>query len=171
MRKKFYYIDEDYINTIQKIDKKVLLNKSLNRKRPYLGIIYLINDITYFIPIASFKEKHNNIKNSQIDIVKIYDKNNKGIAILQLNNMIPVPLNKVHLLDIKKLKSSNNKDDIDYANLLQKELDFINKKEIIEIINHKINKLRKIYKQQRNIQIINRCCDWDKIEEFCNNFK
>ena len=39
---KIYFIDEEYINYLRKIDKNVAYNK--NTGRPYIGVVYTYNN-------------------------------------------------------------------------------------------------------------------------------
>ena len=40
-------IKEDYINYLRTKESKVLTNK--NEKRPYIGVVYIINNLNYYI--------------------------------------------------------------------------------------------------------------------------
>ena len=60
------------------------------------GIVFQINDLKYFAPLSSFKEKHKKMSDS-IDFIKI-----KNYAVINLNNMFPVPEGKYTYVDISK---------------------------------------------------------------------
>ena len=57
--------------------------------RPFVGIIILLNDRQYCVPLSSPKEKHESMKNS-VDFHRILDSRGKLIGVLDFNNMIPV---------------------------------------------------------------------------------
>lgn len=50
---KFYYISQEYINHIRKIDDKVS-----TKNRPYLGIVFKNQNYIYLAPLYSAREKH-----------------------------------------------------------------------------------------------------------------
>ena len=61
---KFYYIKNSYIDFLRQYDSRILYNK--NEARPYIGIVFEINGIKYYAPLASPKAKHMNMKNGLI---------------------------------------------------------------------------------------------------------
>ena len=65
--------------------------------------------IKYFAPLSSFKDKHKKMRES-IDFIKI-----KDYAVINLNNMIPVPDSQIVDIDINKEKEPS------YRYLLQAE--------------------------------------------------
>ena len=93
-----YYIDLKYIRNLSNVDDNVMSISPQRgkEKRPFVGVIVLVNGEKYCIPLTSPKDKFKNRK-SQIDFIKIFDesrrdKNNqfKLIGVLNINNMIPV---------------------------------------------------------------------------------
>lgn len=50
---KIYYLKNDYIDYLRQFDNKVAYNK--NSTRPYVGIVYRINEFNYFAPLSSPK--------------------------------------------------------------------------------------------------------------------
>ena len=52
----FYIIDEDYINYLSKFDNHIAYNK--NQKRPYIGVVIVVEEHYYFAPLFSPKAKH-----------------------------------------------------------------------------------------------------------------
>jgi len=62
----FYIIDDGYINYLSQFDKHIAYNK--NQKRPYIGILIIVDNHYYFAPLFSPKLKHkkvSNIKNNK----------------------------------------------------------------------------------------------------------
>lgn len=105
----FYYIDLKYIRNLARADDNVMsVSPQLNKeKRPFLGIIVLIDGQKYCIPLTSPKKEFENMK-SQIDFIKIFDHNSKHpeysskiIGILNLNNMIPVNNSVISKVNLK----------------------------------------------------------------------
>lgn len=83
--------------------------------RKYIGTVLEINGFCYFAPLSSFKSKHKKM-NESVDFVKI-----KDYAVVNINNMIPVPEEQLIELDI------NAEKDPHYKFLLQAESREINR--------------------------------------------
>lgn len=153
---KIYKIKEDYIEFLRKYDNKVLMNK--NEKRPYVGILFEIKNLSYFAPISSPKPKHRTMKNT-IDFIKI----NHGIyGAINLNNMIPVTKENIMIFDISKEKNHN------YKNLLYNQIKYININ-YNKIINSAIKLREKVNSNSNYLK--NRCVDFNLLESIYINFK
>ena len=97
----FYNIKDSYINYLRQYDSKVAENKK--ESRPYVGIVFEINDIKYYAPFSSPKPKHQKMKNS-----KDFRKINHGIyGAINFNNMIPITDDSLILIDIEICKTNN----------------------------------------------------------------
>ena len=86
-----YNVRDDYIEFLKQYDFRVLDNK--NGKRPYVGIVLKIRDVSYFAPLSSPKAKHRHMKNTK-DFRKI---NNGRLGAFNFNKRaerIPLPLSK-----------------------------------------------------------------------------
>jgi protein AbiQ len=124
------------------------------------GIVYLHNGTRYFIPLASPKEKHKYIKNNTIDVYKI---KNGNLGLLNINNMIPAPLEVLEKLDLTSRG-------IEYKNLLQNQLNELNDNKIRVV--KKAEKLYKVYIDKSIPQnIIDRCCNFPLLEEKEKKYK
>ena len=53
-------VDEDYCNFLRKFDNKVAYNYDYKKNRPFVGVLFKINDCKYFAPLSSPKPKHLN---------------------------------------------------------------------------------------------------------------
>ena len=97
-------IDENYVNFLRKVDSRVQSNVSALGKdtKPFLGALFRLKDsnLRYFVPLSSPKEKHKNMKNTTT-FHKVVDKKGKLRAVLNFNNMIPVPLEVCMRIDLK----------------------------------------------------------------------
>ena len=51
----FYIIDDNYIEYLSRFDKHIAYNK--NQKRPYVGVILVVENHYYFAPLFSPKQK------------------------------------------------------------------------------------------------------------------
>lgn len=155
---KIYYLDENYINYLRKFDTKVAYNK--NQTRPYIGIVYTFNGFNYFAQLSSPKPKHLKMSDKAMDIFKI---DNGNLGIVNINNMIPTPIECItEVLPTLKNKSK-------YKILVENQAIYIN--------NNK-NKLFKKVKFFRNQydnghlpqRIKERCCNFNLLEEKCLNY-
>lgn len=155
----FYTIKDDYISYLRKFDNKVIDNKtSDNRKfdRKYIGVVFKINNFKYFAPLASFKAKHFCMKDT-LDFIKI-----DTMAVINLNNMIPVSDDQITYCDIEKEK------DIKYRDLLRNEYKICKKKENLILKNaHKLYEKVTIYSSF----ISQRCVNFKLLEEKSLEYK
>ena len=67
---RFYNIKDDYIAYLRTYDSKVAENK--HEVRPYLGVVFEIENMKYYAPFTSPKQKHLKMKNG-----KDFRKNNQ----------------------------------------------------------------------------------------------
>ncbi len=115
-----YQIETSYVKYLSQFDKSVLNNEKNNNIRPYVGVVFELNQFKYYVPLSSPKIKHQSWRD-RLDFIRLEDNNNL-ISVLNINNMIPVPLSEIILLDI-------NNESEPYKSLLNKELFLIKKKE------------------------------------------
>ena len=108
-RLRIYEIKNEYIDYLSRHHEHLFYNKDGAFKRKYIGIVLEINRYKYFAPLSSFKPKHKKMKEG-VDFIKI-----KDYAVLNLNNMIPVPDSACYSPDI------NAEKDPHYRYLLQAE--------------------------------------------------
>ena len=112
---KIYQVDSEYVDYLAPYAPHLFHNKKTTQKneRKYIGVILHINDLDYFAPLSSFKDKHKRMKES-VDFLKI-----KNYAVINLNNMFPVPENYYTYVDVSK------ESDFKYKALLLAEYRFI----------------------------------------------
>lgn len=164
---------------MQKFDNRIENIDYNDSIKPYLGIVFQINNLDYYVPISSEKRKYYNMREN-IDFIKIDELNNltntyKIYGALNLNNMIPI-LDKDKILlnynDIDKfIVFQTPTEKFNYIGLLQKELSIINSKskQILKSANELyIHKSRKpntsISKRTINFDIIeSKCIEWNII--------
>lgn len=157
-------IDCNYIDALRKVDSKVQSNSQSQNKdtKPFLGILFALKDneeIEYFVPLSSPKEKHFTMPNST-DFHKIYNKKDKLIAVLNFNNMVPTTAQLYNRINI-----STDKDKI----ILHDEYVFCRDRETI--LKNKAEKLYERYKQnQLTKKEKNRTCDFFLLEKELKNY-
>ena len=164
-RLNLYTLDMKYVRDLAKADDKVMSVSPQEHKenRPFVGIIVILDNKKYCIPLTSPKPKHEKMKND-IDFSKMYDKHNQLIGALNFNNMIPVFENVIMQINIKPNKNDSPKDKV-HKELLNNQLDWCN--DNIENITKKANKLYTFVTQtpEKSRNLTRRCCNFRKLEE------
>lgn len=158
MNFKLCTIKNDYIEYLRGFCKTISFNKE--ERRPYVGILLKLGDFSYFAPLSSPKEKHKKMK-SQIDFIKIKE---GKLGIINLNNAIPIPKEKLEFIDIFLLKKSAKKEEKLYGTLCTSQLIWCNDHQ--QLIKKKFEKLYVFFKENRlPSNIKSRCCDFSLLEE------
>ena len=67
---KIVKVDSKYCDYLRQFDNKVPYNAFSKELRPFLDILFIVNDVEYFAPLSSPKEKHKTLKNT-LDLLKI----------------------------------------------------------------------------------------------------
>ena len=155
MNLSFYNIDINYCEFLRKYDKNVPFTTDNKENRPFIGIILKINDITYYAPLTSPKEKHLTM-NNQIDFIKI---DNGKLGAINLNNMIPVNKENIKKINFNLITNSQ------YKELLIDQLNWCNKPKNKDTIINRASRLYKFLYTNNSNKLKNRCCDFKKLEE------
>lgn len=156
-------IDYKYCDYLRKFDNKVAYNSGSKEMRPFIGILFVVNEYEYFAPLSSPKVKHIHMKNN-IDIVKI-DKGRYGVV--NFNNMIPVTSNNYELFDLNA--TPKNTYELKWQNLLKSQLLWLNKN--IKNVKGKAFRLYEKYKSNKlDERIKSRCCNFILLEEKCKEY-
>lgn len=159
---KFFTVDEDYIQYLKRYDTNVPDNYSSTK--PFIGILFNINGLDYIAPLTSAKPKHAKIKNSSPTSFKVFDGTAEGdlLALVQLNNMIPVTKANITKLDVKNL-------DLKYQFLLLKEINYIRAHR--DKLLKKASKLYELVVDKKNPVFIKISCDFKALEEASSSYK
>ena len=155
-----YNIDNNYINYLSPHAPHLFHNKKPGQQneRKYIAIILQVNGLDYFAPLSSFKPKHNKMS-EMMDFIKV-----KNYAVINLNNMFPVPKSECTFVDIQK------ETDLQYKSLLRAEYRYIKsiqdkiKKNATTIYNHKIS-------NGNSTGLAKRCNDFLLLEKLCKEYK
>ena len=132
--------------------------KSQTNIMPYIGIVLQINDLFYFAPLSSSKPKHRHMQEG-LDFIKV-----KQYSVINLNNMLPVPLSDCIPIDFSKER------DPKYRNLLMAEYRFI------KMIEEKVQKnARLLYNHKirygNSTPLAKRCNDFLLLEQKCREYE
>lgn len=160
---KIVKIDSNYCDYLRQFDSKVTYNRGIKDLRPFIGVLFVIENMEYFAPLSSPKPKHKQIKNT-LDLIKI---ENGEYGVINFNNMIPVTPKNYELYDLDK--QTTDKKENNRIILLKKQLRWLtaNKKEIFT----KSKLLYNLYKSNnlpKNVK--DRCCNFPLLEEKCIEF-
>lgn len=156
---KLYEINGGYITYLSAYAPHLFQNKKSGQKneRKYIGIVLQINGFDYFAPLSSFKDKHKLMKEG-LDFIKI-----KDYAVINLNNMFPVPPSETKYVDIRSERDPH------YRALLLAEYRYI--KSIQEKIWKNAQNVYKIkIKDGEGSSLAKRCNDFLLLEKACADY-
>lgn len=128
--------------------------------RPFIGILFKVNNCKYFAPLSSPKEKHKTMKTT-LDFLKI---DNGNLGAINFNNMLPVKNKNIIKLDLNK--ECFTKTEEKYTKLLKEQIYWLNRN------NDKLyDRSKKLYDKYingtLNPTIAKRCCNFKLLEEKC----
>ena len=152
---KFYHIKEDYVDYLLPCAPHLFCNRREGgrQERKYIGIVLRIGCMDYFAPLSSFKAKHAQMRDS-LDFIKV-----KSYAVINLNNMFPVPEGQYEYVDIARVEDEK------YRDLLRAEYRYI--KKIQEKIRRSALLLYRKKVGGEKSAVAARCSDFQKLEELC----
>ena len=143
----FYHIDPQYISELIKIAPHVYFSKET---RPYIGVVLSVNGLDYFAPLSSPKSKHPALSKPVVFKITDLRDSNKSLGVIQLNNMIPVPPEKITRVEFKSLE-------VRYKYLLLTQYKFL------------IKNKEKI--QDTAVELYTRATAGEPLAKICNDFK
>ncbi|MCI9626872.1 MAG: type III toxin-antitoxin system ToxN/AbiQ family toxin [Clostridia bacterium] len=157
---KFYEVNREYINYLLPAAPHLFQNKKpyQQNERKYIGIILRVHNMDYFAPLSSFKPKHRNMHDS-VDFLKV-----KDYAVINLNNMFPVPKSEYTYIDIQR------EQDLSYRALLRAEYRYIKsiqekiRKNALVVYSHRL-------KYGDGTPLGKRCNDFSTLERLYKNYK
>ena len=157
---RFYEIDEKYIDFLSHYSEHLFHNAKIqqNYSRKYIGILFEINGMKYFVPLSSFKPKHKRLCET-INFIKI-----GNMAVLNLNNMFPVSSG------VYSLKNPNTEQNCQYKTLLNNEIRIIKQKSEIIISNAKAVYEHKMTNDGKS-KLSQRCNHFKLLEVKCREYK
>jgi len=131
--------------------------------RPFIGILFIVDDIEYFAPLSSPKDKHSKLMNT-VDLVKI---KNGEYGVVNFNNMIPVTKNQYTVIDLSN--KPKTEEELKRQNLLKSQPRWLNNNK--RLVKGKAIRLYNLYKKgELPKRIMDRCCNFKRLEEKCNQY-
>ncbi len=160
----FYTVDVNYCDYMRSGEPRIIYNNGAKLGRPFVGLVFDLNGISYYAPLTSPKPKHEKMKNN-LDFLKIAG---GQYGAINFNNMMPIHPNCLTKVEIT-IKSTDSLKTKKYKNLLMNELSWCNSNQ--EII---INKAKKLYDavnaHKCPTYIFNRCCNFRLCEQYMNKY-
>ena len=174
-----YNVDTKYLSALYDKDKEVRYSEQIDyNRKPYLGVVVLVEGRQYFIPLTSAKVKHIKWKNVGQAHYLIYEKvdeseirandivrhtengNTKILSALEINKMIPVPDDCFQRIDFNKIQDER------YKSLLVKEFLFLQ-----NVQDGILKKAKMIYdKQKQTGKIFQSYCNFALLENICDEW-
>lgn len=158
-------IDKNYFNYLYQFDTRIGFIEYGNKLKLHIGVLLEINQHKFYVPVSSPKPKHHNMANN-LDFHKIQDSNKRLIAVLNLNNMIPVKdeyVTKLRYSEISNYRKFNSLQQLNnYIYLLQLEKSIIDTLEIL--LKRKAQKLYNKCLQYPQSKLAKRSCNFKLLE-------
>ncbi len=156
-------LDTKYCDYLRQFDNKVPYNYNEKKLRPFIGVLFKINNCMYFAPLSSPKPKHLKLK-SKLDFLKI---DNGKLGAINFNNMLPVTKRNIVKIDLNEKYST--KTEQKYTSLLKEQLYWLNRN------SEKIyGRSKKIYNKYLDgtldKKIFKRCCNFKLLEDKCREY-
>lgn len=143
--------------------KRFHINYDRKQLRPFIGVLFEVNNYKYFAPLSSPKPKHKKMKTT-LDFLKIEDGN---LGAINFNNMLPVTDKNIIELDLDK--KGFTKAEEKYRKLLKEQIFWLNRND--EKLYGKSKKLYDKYVNgSLNPSIAKRCCNFILLEEKCTEY-
>ena len=153
---KLYRIDDDYLDYLSKKETRIPQRKKTGNTRPFVGVVYTINNLEYFAPLSS------QLHNKQSDFKVIIANEHK--ATVRFAYMFPIAKDCIIEIDF----TEEYKKDRKYTALLMNEARYIDqhKEDIYKIASrtYKFN-VTKRYGYDKF------CCDFLLLEELARNYQ
>lgn len=171
-----YYVDMKYVRNLSRVNNHLysVSPQTGKQERPFLGVITILNNKSYCIPLTSPKEKH--LKKSQVDMIKIFDdkcKNENGasklIGVLNLNNMIPVCKDVISKINLSVSNSDSPKQK-NQKHLMQKQIQWCRNNS--DVISNRANKVYRLVtnEPEKNKHLVARSSDFKKLEQVLEKY-
>ena len=157
---KLYTLSQPYYQYISQFDAKVPHTSVGKESRPFIGIVLHFNDVSYFAPLTSPKQKHLTMKNA-IDFHRIQE---GQLGAINFNNMIPIPSDEAKEIDLN-ISIGMSTDELNYKNLLKNQKNWCDGN--VDVLMNKAKHLRETIETTENEKLLRRCCDFKLLEEKC----
>ena len=154
-----YKIDPSYLKYLHKIDSRISVKYN---NRPFVGIVTMINGISYVLPLTSQttaeRKKEGKKKRSAKITTFVKDSAGNEIANILYNNMFPVKEGVYSPISIDPTKDTYESNEIRFIRK--------NREQIIE----KAEKVHTDRLTKHDVFLYKTCCDYKKLEDQYQGF-
>lgn len=84
------YVDDRYTNFLQKADNRVSKNNNTDYQRPYLGVMFYVDNFLYFAPLTTHSKGKLLKEHPKKENITFYPIDNCRYGGINFNNMIPL---------------------------------------------------------------------------------
>lgn len=166
-------VTEDYLKYLRSVENRIPFSDYGSTKhKPFFGILFETDDFYYITQISHVQERHYTMKNGK-DFKKIYDpKDNRLLAVVNLNYMFPIPKSLKTVLKYKdiekhrKFKSEEEKSK--YIDLLKTEIKVLNNLNLEK--SAKMIYKNKYAESNQDTKLANRCIDFKHMEQLAKKY-
>lgn len=156
-------IEQKYTDYLRQFDNRVSKNIDITYVRPYLGILFKVQEKEYFAPLTSSGKGKKLKDNPKIESTTFFPIDNCNLGGINLNNMIPVIPGVYKHFDIENEPTQRKI-------FLQKQVRFLRKKE-----DYIIKKAKKLYNLKISGNLFSNydsvTCDFKLLEEKATQYK
>lgn len=149
-------------------DKGLYMVDGNKENRPFVGVVAIINECNYFIPLTSYKDRFRYLTAKEPDFTPIYRKG-RLVSALEFNKMIPVPTNQIRPLDMN-IRNHDTEGRRKAKELRIYEQNWCNEHK--EKIREKAISLYNMYvNKDDNYKNIAYCSDFPRLEKICKMYE
>ena len=166
-------VKEDYLKHLRDIESRIPFSDYGSTKyKPFFGILFETDEFYYITQISHAQPRHYKMNNGK-DFKKIYDpKDNRLLAVVNLNYMFPIPKSLKTIFkykDIEKHRTfASEKEKSKYIDLLKIEKRVLNSLKLEEsarmVYDNKYTNIKK------DVALANRCIDFKHMEELAKEY-
>lgn len=166
-------VTEDYLKYLRKEEKRIPLSDYGEKKhKPFFGILFETENFYYVTQISHAQKRHYKMKNGK-DFKKIYSpKDNRLLAVVNLNYMFPIPKSMKVVLKYKDIEQhrefNSDEEKSKYIDLLKTEMKILNKMNLEKFAKVVYDNKYAIEKQ--DIALANRCIDFKLMEKLAHKY-
>ena len=168
---KLYKVLPKYVATLRNEnigDKGLYMVDGNKENRPFVGVVAIINECNYFIPLTSYKDRFRYLTAKEPDFTPIYRKG-RLVSALEFNKMIPVPTNQIRPLDMN-IRNHDTEGRRKAKELRIYEQNWCNEHK--EKIREKAISLYNMYvNKDDNYKNIAYCSDFPRLEKICKMYE
>lgn len=166
-------VTEDYLKHLRKVVKRIPFSEyGVKKYKPFFGILFETEDFYYITQISHPQERHYDMKNGK-DFKKVYNiKDNRLLAVINLNYMFPIPKSLKTVLKYKDIDMYREFDSEEerskYINLLKTEMKILNRMNLEK--SAKLVYENKYLTEKQDVPLAKRCIDFKFMEKLAKEY-